>query len=310
MSAHSKSQAVKTASPLPVAGIGLALAVFLMAAPPAQAETCHFRVEDLPPTVPLTYDSFSPSHAPATLKFRVSNPREEACQARLALVDSLDNTVSSWVPQHTNLKLELRPRSGVTRSSMPDQFDLSIAGGQSVEVEFDVVVLQESVVPAGTYIERLFLNLYQSDGAGTKEQIPVNLSLSSIPRAQLNISGSRGEFGAGGTISVVDFGPAETGKARHVYIQTRANAASRLSFKSANKGRLSLQDQGAEGSFLEYRASFDGQALDLANVTLKDIDLPFDYSGLAFELNLVLGNVAGARAGTYTDELTIEISTL
>lgn len=309
MSAQSKFQASKSPYPLLSAGIGLALAAF-MAAPSAQAETCQFRIEELPPTVPLIYDSFSPSNAPATLKFRVSNPQEEACQARIALVDALDNTVSNWIPQNTDLRLELRPRSGVTRSSMPDQFDLSIPGGQSTEVEFDVVVLQEAVVPAGTYVERLFLNLYQSYGTSTKEQIPVNLNLSSIPRAQLNISGSRGEFGAGGTVSVVDFGPAETGKVRHVYIQTRANAASRLSFRSANKGRLSLLEQGGEGSSLEYKVSFDGQALDLSDVSFKNVDLPFDYSGLAFELNLVLGNVAGARAGTYTDELTIEISTL
>lgn len=309
MSAQSKFRAVKTPCPLLSAGIALTIAAF-MTTPPAHAETCQFRVEDLPPTVPLPYDSFSPSHAPATLKFRVSNPQAEACQARLALVDSTDNTVSSWVLRDTDLKLELRPRSGVTRSSIPDHFDLSISGGQSADVEFDVVVLQEAVVPAGTYNERLFLNLYQSDGSGTKEQIPISLSLSSIPRAQLNISGTRGEFGAGGTVSVVDFGPAETGKARHVYIQTRANAASRLSFRSANRGRLALLGQSEDGPFLEYKASFDGQTVDLSTVSFRDINLPYDYSGLAFELNLVLGEVAGARAGTYSDEITIEISTL
>lgn len=308
MSARSQPQAASALSSQ-LMGAGLALSAILVTVP-ARAETCQFRIENLPSTVALTYDAFSPSRAPFPLKFQVLNTQDNECQARFALVDSTNSTVSTWVPQNTSLKLELRPRTGVTRSSFPDHFDLNIEGGQSTEVEFDVVVLEEAVVPSGTYNERLFLNLYQSDGTTLMEQVPVNLALVSIPRAQLNISGSRGEFGSGGTVSIVDFGPAETGKARHVYVQARANASSRLSFKSMNKGRLRLLDQAEDGPSLEYKASFDGTPLDLSDISFRDIDLPYTYSGLAFELNLVLGEVAGARAGTYSDEITIEISTL
>lgn len=308
MSARSLPQAASAFS-LQLMGAGLALSALLVTVP-ARAETCRFRIENLPSTVTLTYDSFSPSRAPFPLKFRVLNTQDDECQARFALVDSTNNTVSTWVPQNTGLKLELRPRTGVTRSSLPDHFDVNVEGGQSSEVEFDVVVLEEAVVPSGTYNERLYLNLYQSDGSTQIEQVPVNLALISLPRAQLNISGSRGEFGSGGTVSIVDFGPAETGKARHVYLQTRANASSRLSFKSMNKGRLRLLDQDENGTSLEYKASFDGTPLDLSNISFRDIHLPYTYSGLAFELNFVLGEVAGARAGTYSDEITIEISTL
>lgn len=279
-------------------------------APSVHAEECMLRVEGLPSSVPINYDPFLPANAPARMTFTVTNAGGTRCQADLALVDAVRTSVTQWLIGPTNLKLELRPSTGVARASTPSTFSVAADPDQSVDVAFDVAIIDDAVVPAGNYAQPLTLELRQAGTAVAYEQVPVVINLTSLPRAQMNLSGSRGDFGTGTSVSVVDFGIASTGKERHLFIQTRANDRARLSFRSANQGRLKMAGVEGAGSSLEYTARFDGNPLDLTKSSMRDVDLPLTYAGKAFELMLTLGPVEGAQAGLYNDELTIEISTL
>lgn len=274
----------------------------------AKAEDCTLKIEGMPPSVRLDYDPFVPATAPARMQFRLSNPGAQACQADLALVDTSRQAMTRFDVGTTGLDIELRPMTGVARSVVPAVFTTRVGAGETTEVLFDVAILDDAVVPAGQYSERLMLELRQPGSGVAYEQAPVVLDLMSLPRAQMNLSGSRGDFGSGASVSVVDFGKAETGKERQLFVQTRANNPARLTFKSANDGKLKVLGEGA--ATLDYSVRFDGSVLDLKQMAVRDIDPPRTYAGQAFELLLTLGKVEGAQAGNYNDELTIEISTL
>lgn len=315
MSVHCKSPRARAGSwdqarlaPFGKLALTAFVSVLALWAGEARAQDCMLKIEGLPPSVRLDYDPFVPATAPARMQFRISNQGAEACQADLALVDETRQAMTRFDVGMTGLKIELRPMAGVSRTVVPSVFSARLEGGETTEVLFDVAILDDAVVPAGQYSERFMMELRQPGTAVAYEQAPVVLDLTSLPRAQMNLSGSRGDFGSGASVSVVDFGKAETGKVRQLYVQTRANNPARLTFKSANEGRLKIAGEGT--ATLDYNVRFDGGVLDLNQIAVRDIDPPRTYAGQAFELVLTLGKVEGAQAGAYNDELTIEISTL
>lgn len=291
--------------------VGGAVAVLISAASAqAQAAECTLQISQPPPAVRIDYDPFVPATAPARMVFRIRNPAGEACEADLAIVDTPGVAIVRQSVGMTGLGLEIRPDAGVTRATEPSVFHVAAPAGETLEATFDVAVIEDAVVQAGHYIQPLTLELRQPGSAVAYDRVPVVIDVTALPRAQMNLSGSRGAFGSGTSVSVVDFGDAETGKAREIFIQTRTNSAARLTFTSANRGRLALQAADADAASLDYSVDFEGSRLDLLQVATRDVDPPRTYAGQSYDLVLTLGDVRGARAGLYSDELTIEISTL
>lgn len=302
--AYAAGQAMGLASAVAVIGL------ISFGAAPAQAAECVLQINQAPPSVRLDYDPFLPATAPARMSFRIHNPAGEACEADLALVDTPGVPIVRQSVGMTGLGLEIRPDAGVSRASVPSVFHVAVGPDQTLETTFDVAVIEDAVVQAGRYTQPLTLELRQPGGSVAYDRAPVVIEVTALPRAQLNLSGSRGAFGSGTSVSVVDFGNAETGKTRQLFVQTRTNSAARLTFSSANRGRLVLQSAGSDTGALDYAVTFDGSRLDLSQVATRDVDPPRTYAGQSYDLVLTLGEVGGARAGLYSDELTIEISTL
>lgn len=284
----------------------------LVAAQPVLAADCLLQIAQAPPSVRLDYDPFVPATAPSRLALRIQNPGGEACEADLALTDAPGVAVVRQPLGQTGLMLELRPGSGVMRAAQPYVFHVAVPAGETLESEFDVVVVEDAVVQAGLYSQPLTLELRQTGASVAYDRAPVVIDVTALPRAQMNLSGSRGAFGTGASVSVVDFGEAQTGKTRQLFVQTRTNSAARLTFTSANRGRLRLPADGetSPDAYLDYAVAFEGGNLDLSQVATREVDPPRTYAGQSYDLVLSLGEVAGARAGHYSDELTIEISTL
>lgn len=291
--------------------IGLAASAVLGGAfaTQAQAAECTLQLSQAPQAVRLDYDPFLPATAPARLAFKVRNPGSETCAAELALVDIPGVALVQTRVGGTGLTLEIRPNSAVARAASPSVFRLEVPADETTDVVFDVVVVEDAVVQAGLYAQPLTLELRQPGAATAYDRTPVVIDVTALPRAQLNLSGSHGAFGSGLSVSVVDFGEAQTGKAQQLFVQTRTNSAARLTFSSSNRGLLKLEGAGDDAA-LAYQVAFEGTVLDLSRMATRDVDPPRTYAGQAFGLTLTLGAVEGARAGCYSDELTIEISTL
>lgn len=292
------------------AAVMVCMATGTLWASAVQAETCQLRIDGPPPSVRVEYDPFVPATAPARMRFRLANRTDQDCSIDLALTEQPGIPSLRPVIAPTGLMLEIRPTGQLGRASLQDVFHISVPAAQAVEVQMDVVVLNDAVVQSGDYSHNLTLELREPGQVAAYDQAPVVLTLKSLPRAQMNLSGARGDFGAGSSVSVVDFGEAETGKTRKVFIQTRANNEARLTFRSANQGRLLRVGDGVGGTSLAYEAALEGDVLNLTAIATRDIDPPRTYAGQTFELLLKLGQVNGAQAGDYSDELTIEISTL
>lgn len=288
----------------------VAIVVSGLGASQAQATDCTLQISQAPPSVRLDYDPFLPATAPSRMSLQLRNPTGEACEADLALVNVPGVAIVRQSVGMTGLGLEIRPGPEVTRSTVPSVFHVSLTPNQTREVTFDVAVIEDAVVQAGHYGQPLTLELRQPGSSVAYDSAPVMIDVTALPRAQLNLSGSRGAFGAGTSISVVDFGDADTGKTRQLFVQTRTNSAARLTFTSLNRGHLVLQGGGETGESLAYSVAFEGDRLDLSQVATRDVDPPRTYAGQSYDLVLKLGEVGGARAGLYSDELTIEISTL
>jgi len=136
------------------------------------------------------------------------------------------------------------------------------------------------------------------------------LIIRSIPRAQLNITGVAGSFGEGNPLSVIDFGVAESGETRGVFIQVRANTVSQLSISSEHQGFLIHKDTPDTAQPISYEARLEDELLDLTGIVIKEYDLPLTYEGRSLAFDLTLGNISGAMAGDYEDTITIEFSPL
>ena len=286
--------------------------VLLAAAVPARAgvDGCSLQLDQAPQAVRVDYDPFLPATAPTRLAFRLRNGGEARCEADLAFVDVPGQPLIRTGVGATGLMLEIRPGPSVSRSPEPAVFRTAVEAGETQEIVFDVLVIEDAVVQAGLYDQSLTLEVRQPGAPQAYERSPVIIDLTALPRAQMNLSGARGAFGAGPSISVVDFGEAQTGKTHQLFVQTRTNASARLTFSSANRGKLRHEQGGEAAAVLTYAVAFDGDVLDLSQVATRDVDPPRTFAGQSYGLLLTLGAVEGGPAGVYSDELTIEISTL
>lgn len=277
----------------------------------AQPATCTPVIQESPASVQIDYDPFVAGRAPTRLALQLLNKTEARCTIDLAITNPAGEPVTDLSMTEIGLVLTLRSSAGQVQSTeTPGLYEVVLEAGLAKDISFDISVLTDAVVPAGHYQRPLFLSLRRPGEKVAVRSAPFQLALNALPRAQMNLSGARGSFGTGPAISIVDFGKAETGKVRDLFIQTRTNAPSRLTFNSANHGRLVLEGDESKAISLPYRVLFDGSPLDLASMAIRDIDPPKTYAGTSYPLVLQLGDIAGSRAGHYTDELTIEITTL
>lgn len=290
-------------------GIFWALAGFGLAN--AQPTTCTPTLKNSPASVEIDYDPFLAGATPTHLTFQLVNQTDTPCKIDLAVTNSAGEPLLELPWTDIGLVLAIRPSADQTQGAKrTGLYEIVLEAGQNKDISFDLSVSTDAVVPAGHYVQSLFLAFMQPGDKVATMRTPFQLALNALPRAQMNLSGASGSFGTGPTVSIVDFGLAETGKVQGLFIQTRTNAPSRLTFRSANHGRMVLDGDASRAHSLPYSITFDGAPLDLETMAIRPISPAINYSGTPYPLILQLGDVTARRAGHYTDELTIEITTL
>lgn len=290
-------------------GILWALAGFGLAH--AQPPTCTPALKNSPASVQINYDPFLAGATPTHLTFQLVNQTDTTCKIDLAVTNLVGEPVLELPWTDIGLVLAIRPTDAQIQSTKRTGiYEVILEAGQSKDISFDLSVSTDAVVPAGHYVQSLFLAFMPSGDKVATTTTPFQLALNALPRAQMNLSGASGSFGTGPTVSIVNFGMAETGKVQGLFIQTRTNAPARLTFNSANHGRMVLDGDPSRSHSLPYSVTFDGAPLDLETIAIRPISPPINYSGTPYPLILQLGDVTARRAGHYSDELTIEITTL
>lgn len=285
------------------------LALLLLSTFASEATACDLRLSRAPQAVRIEYDPFVIARPPGRLDMEVANDGDTACEVELRLRDLTGERLRTLALG--GVGLEFRAREGgavVIDGAEPGVFRLFVTPGAVSDVELDVRVVADAVAEAGDHQASLLFDIGPAGGEPLIRAAPVDVILSSPPRAQMNIAGAAGAFGSGDSVEVVDFGDARTGTVKRVFLQVRANTEARLTFQSGNAGVLRPAGSRSEESVIAYEVALDGETLNLRHPAVRDVDPPRDVRGQSMPLDFTLGSVGSQWAGEYEDLLTISIS--
>jgi len=261
----------------------------------------------------INYDPFLPGSTIVPIRFSISNEAGDDCELRLSV--SLQGVLPTFDYEFsdTGVKIELRAgedQQGISKSKTDGVFDLALDDEESREYVIDAVVAEDAVAAAQDHTLTLDFKLINADDASAPEvRWQADLVLRSLPRAQINLSGTTGGFGEVGSMSSVDFGIAKKGASRLVYLQLRSNTESILSVVSENRGVLKHKEE-EDAPTISYTAELGDELIDLSKEYTRRFDLPKTYAGESHPLTLTLGDPSAAMSGKYSDIIVFEFSPL
>jgi hypothetical protein len=288
--------------------IGFAAAVMLWT---DGAHACSARILT-PPVVRIDYDAFALSNAYAVVTFDVENSENDSCTLELALVrdDHIPIEEVHVAETDVRLKATVDPGGGVA-ASRPGVWAVGVEPLAKTRIALRFDVVGGGIVASGVHGDELLLELREAGHtAPTVNSVPLHLELASPSRAQMNIAGANGSFGATTTVSSVSFGNMQSGDVRRVFLQVRANSEAVLSIDSQNQGKLLLNGQPGESEGITYSLMLSQETIDLSRHWQRQIAPPHTMAGESIPLDLTLGQVGGQPAGTYSDMITIVLSAI
>lgn len=275
---------------------------------------CAVELSKADERVVIDYDPFQAGAAGKSINFILNNPSNVRCE--LVLQVSQQDSLPSFDYEFASagVHFELRSAENQTdliRSKADGAFDISLEQGGAREYTLNAVITEDAVAAAADHrLELEFKILDLSSSANPLVNWQSELILGSLPRAQVNLSGTTGAYGKVGSLSLVDFGIAKKDAERFVYVQLRANTPANLSVVSENLGVLIHAEKGDQAPTIMYSVTLDDQDLDLSKPVNKAFDLPKTYEGESFPMTITLGDPKGAMAGRYSDTLIFEFSPL
>jgi hypothetical protein len=246
----------------------------------------------------MTHDPFAAQSEVGivSLSFTTIGP----CVGQAALVDPSGAPLVQV--QAGDLRLDFTAsQSSLVSSTVPFT---APAGPSAVHLTWRIMPERSVITPPGAARAMLTAQI-NSDALSAPISKTTILEVVTPPRAQVNIAGASGRFGAQ-SISVVDFGVLQSGLSRRVFVQVRANTAATLVLSSRNGGVLRNETL-PEAAPIDYRASLDGQLLP-ANLTAQfAVAPPRTMDGVSLPFDMTIGTVEGAMAGRYSDVITIDV---
>lgn len=183
---------------------------------------------------------------------------------------------------------------------------LNVAAGATVTVTYYVRIARGQVVGPATRQDALNIWMYALNAGG-------NLVLPRLHSDTLTVryttpTSISTNVAGGGSATTVDFGELVAGAVRNVNIEARSNVNYQLRATSQNLGVMRLPVPYNSWS-IGYTATLGGTALALtaATGTVIGPSTPTPAAGRTHALGVTIGSVAGKRAGTYTDDITVRI---
>lgn len=169
-------------------------------------------------------------------------------------------------------------------------------------VRYQFAVDETGLVADGLYSQRLTLSAVQRGSGDVLATKSLVVGVNVLPSAVIGLSG---QFTRVGGQALIDLGELREGQAP-VPLQLRVSSTRpyQIQFDSLNKGRLSLDGTRWQ---IPYSISVDQKSLSLASTAVYDSP-HFGINADVLPLRFIVGNVAGVRAGTYSDTLTVTVA--
>lgn len=257
-----------------------------------------------PATCPVTITAFSVEGArydplgdgfSGTITAQVESRTDEPCEAELQLTDSSGSLLRLLdLPGYTlPLRLELLAAPGVTPLAHPAKARLLIpTNSPPLKVHWLAFAQASQLLPPGDYA--MPITARSGDASLTSQ-----LAFASPARAQVSFAG-------GSPNQTIDLGVLQPGKRGRAVLQVRANTHPSITLVSANRGHLS--NVNVPGATILYALTLDGTPIDLRSEWRQAMTVPINQHGQMLQIEVSIGEFAGALAGSYRDDVTIEIS--
>lgn len=133
-----------------------------------------------------------------------------------------------------------------------------------------------------------------------KSQKNFRIPVIGVDSASLRIAGA-------GRRAKVDFGELEQGEQRHLSLIARATRPYAIRVVSRNKGVLLREAAAEPDASIAFEVSIDGDPLDLRLPAEVSVDPSDGRNSQHHRMVLSVGDPSKARAGMYSDQLTLEI---
>ncbi|MBL9068856.1 MAG: hypothetical protein JNM03_02560 [Sphingopyxis sp.] len=271
------------------------------------AQACELSASTSGGGLQAVYDPFAPQNTVVDLRVSVTNSGDEACLGRfyIAPLDGQLNMTAGG--QYLAYRIE-----GANSGALPNEFgpfNVNVPAGGSEKFSIRFTVQAQQIVPVGLYTGRLTLR----GETAANEPVPVGgaipiVTMAVPARSEISISGapSPSLTSIGMAPATINFPNAQTGQTGRVFINVWANSSVQVRLTSENGG-IMRNLQSPSLTPLSYSATFDGNALSLANVQTLNRTPPMSILGASYELAITLGDTTHNFAGRYRDRITVDV---
>lgn len=284
--------------------------MLLPALGPMAGERCTGEIDTGLTKRRISYDPLAVTDTFVDTEVRIRNLGAGECRFRLAFYrdPASDAKLGGLLPY----RLEARGRSALLDDwparAAPSVFldTRKLASGESGRIPFSWRIARAQMVPPGVYRDTVRLRLYEIGGNDLLDDRDLTFEVLVPTVLQANLAGA----GVASPFSyTMDFGTLERGERRRVTIDVSTNTNYRITVSSENRGALKGPPRRSSGSWsVAYEAALDGRRLDLS-AGADRLGKPFPSNGRArHSFTITIGEVAGRRAGTYSDVITIELT--
>ncbi len=306
-----RTRVMKTRSAGPAAAA--LFAILSLAAPDAARAACNATIQSIEPVPTIVYDPFDNDTETEDFKVTIRNNGNDACTVSLAVAGTAAGSQRYYTSGASQLPYQAETPDGIP---YPNNISAplgatALPGGNGKEKEIKVQLRVQAglIAGAGTYADTLSFRLFDVGGAtpvalGTLRTAPADARIEA--RAQLNIAGTSGSFGAF-ELDEIDFGALATGSTRNAVVQVRATRPVAITLSSENNGQLKHESLPA-ATGVPYALQLDGTGVDLtAGLWLMGRTPALNLNGTNYPMTVTIVDTAGRAAGAYKDRLTITV---
>lgn len=302
---------MKTLLVLALALAGIGGAVNAQTAAPAR--DCQLRIDPQSSQwIIAAYDPFSGERATGSFQVTYVNDGDRTCRGDVSVrlngepygLESTTVSSAARLPYVLVDEFEgrdLTPYGGVALGQTPRQ-QLVVESGQRVIRRYSVSVDDRNLGADGLFQQTVSFAVVRPNMMVEAER-QVTLALDVRPSAVMGLAGT---FTRRGGVARIDMGELSEGAVSlPVSLWVRSTRGYRVDVSSENRGRLV---SGSRGWSVPYSLSLGGERIDLGDPSALRSSPGGGLRDDNYPLVLQIGSVDGARAGRYSDLLTLTLA--
>ncbi|AMG73826.1 hypothetical protein [Sphingopyxis granuli] len=289
---------------LAVFAAGYAAVAPAFAAP--DRSSCEVEIQELGEAKINRYNALDGGDYLEPIRLRIRNKGDELC-AGVVKISRITGSPELTGPHGGKLTYTIVAQNDLgnvvydPKTNNGNLIPVSIPGRSTIEISPRLFVSGSQPGRAGRYAATLEAGFIPAGNNAMADAARFNVSAQVTPSVQANFIGSTNPRHAR-----LDLGELVPNKQGSISLQIRASSDYQISFQSENKGVL----EGPADSSIPYSMTYAGRLIDLSRTDEQQFNPADPVRPQTNLINVVVGQFNSARAGTYSDQVTITISAL